>query len=57
MKNTQLAERYIELVRERYTEPKNEEILGCYVIEIDENDVAFTIEQEKIKILKKEEFS
>ena len=27
LKNTKLAEKYLELVRERYTEPKNEEIL------------------------------
>ena len=31
LKNTQLAEKYLELVRERYTEPKNEEIVGCFV--------------------------
>ena len=49
MKNTQLAERYIELVRERYTEPKNEEIMGCYVTDITENDVFFTIEQKEIR--------
>ena len=31
LKNTKLAEKYLELVRERNTEPKNEEILGCFV--------------------------
>ena len=31
LKNTQLAEKYLELVRERYTDPKNEEIVGCFV--------------------------
>ena len=38
LKNTQLAEKYFELVKERYTEPKNEEILGSFVNEIDEED-------------------
>ena len=34
LKNTKLAEKYLELVRERYTEPNNEEILGCFVTNI-----------------------
>ena len=34
LKNTKLAEKYLELVRERNTEPKNEEILGCFVTNI-----------------------
>ena len=38
LKNIQLAEKYLELVKERYTEPKNEEILGSFVNEIDEED-------------------
>ena len=38
LKNTELADKYLELVKERYTEPKNEEILGSFVNEIDEED-------------------
>ena len=34
LKNTKLAEKYLELVRERYTEPNNEKILGCFVANI-----------------------
>ena len=34
LKNTKLTEKYLELVRETYTKPKNEEILGCFVMNI-----------------------
>ena len=34
LKNTMLAEIYLELVRERYTEPNNDKILGCFVTNI-----------------------
>ena len=34
LKNTKLAEKYLELVRERYTEPNNDKILGCFVTNI-----------------------
>ena len=33
-KNTKLAEKYLELVRERYNEPRNKEILGYFVTNI-----------------------
>eukprot|EP00111_Clytia_hemisphaerica_P018557 TCONS_00054890-protein len=46
-KNTEIAELYIQLVRERYTNPKEEDILGCYVTEIEEEAVIFAIEQGK----------
>ena len=40
-------ERYKKLFREPYTKSKNEEIMGCYVTDISENDVVFfIIEQE-----------
>ena len=44
-KNTEIAELYIELVRERYTNPKEEDILGCFITEIEEEGVIFTVEQ------------
>ena len=44
-KNTEIAELYIELVRERYSNPKEEDILGCFITEIEEEGVIFTIEQ------------
>ena len=31
LKGTKFAEKYLDFVRERYTEPKNEKILGCFV--------------------------
>ena len=31
LKNTNLTEKYLELARDRYTKPKNEESLGCFV--------------------------
>ena len=31
LKNTNLSEKYLELARDRYTKPKNEESLGCFV--------------------------
>ena len=31
LKNTKLAEKYLEHARDRYTKPKNEESLGCFV--------------------------
>ena len=34
LKNTKLAEKYLELVRESYTKPKNEETLCCFVTNI-----------------------
>ena len=34
LKNTKLAEKYAELFRERYIEPENEEILGCFATNI-----------------------
>ena len=34
LKNTKLAEKYLELVRESYTKPKNEEILCFFVTNI-----------------------
>ena len=34
LKNTKLAEKYLELVRERYTKPNNDKILGCFVTNI-----------------------
>ena len=34
LKNTKLAEKYLELFRERYIEPENEEIIGCFVTNI-----------------------
>ena len=33
LKSAQLAERYLKLVQERYTEPPNEKILGSFVNE------------------------
>ena len=33
LKNAQLAERYLQLVKERYTEPKDEKILGSFITE------------------------
>lgn len=44
-KNTEIAELYIELVEERYADPKEEEILGCYVTDIEEEGVIFAIDQ------------
>ena len=44
-KNSEIVELYIELVRERYTIPKEEEILGCFIAEIEEEGVAFAIVQ------------
>ena len=44
-KNTEIAELYIELVSERYTNPKEEEILGCFVTDIEEESVPFAIVQ------------
>ena len=32
-KNAQLAERYLQLVKDRYTEPKDEKILGSFITE------------------------
>ena len=34
LKNTKFGEKYLELVRERCIEPKNEETLGCFVANI-----------------------
>ena len=34
LKSTKLAEKYSELFRERYIEPEDEEILGCFVTNI-----------------------
>ena len=34
LKSAQLAERYLKLVQERYTEPTNEKILGSFVTEV-----------------------
>ena len=39
--NTKIAEKYIELVNEKYTEPKEEAILGCYVTEIEASESVF----------------
>ena len=33
LNNAQLAERYLQLVKDRYTEPKDEKILGSFIIE------------------------
>ena len=44
MKNTEIAELYIKLVKERYTEPKEEEILGCYVTDIEDDEVVFEVQ-------------
>jgi len=43
-KNTEIAELYIELVKERYTEPKEEDILGCYVTDIEGDEVVFEVQ-------------
>ena len=53
LKNTKLAEKCLQLVRERerYTKPKNEEILGCFVTNIGtdmEKEIPATV-REKIK--------
>lgn len=34
LRNTKIAEKYLSLVKEKYTEPKEEEVLGTYVDEI-----------------------
>ena len=41
MKSTQIMEQYKKLFRKRYTEPKNEEIMECYITDISENNVFF----------------
>ena len=33
LKNAQLAERYLQLAKERYSEPANEKILGSFITE------------------------
>jgi len=33
LKNAQLVERYLQLVKDRYTEPKDEKILGSFITE------------------------
>ena len=34
LKNTKLAERYLELVKGRFSEPVNEKILGSFITEV-----------------------
>ena len=33
LKNAQLAERYLQLAKERYTKPTNEKMLGAFITE------------------------
>ena len=51
LKKYQARRKMLTLVRERYTEPKNEEILGCFVTNIGtdmEKEIPATV-REKIK--------
>ena len=34
VKNAQLAQRYLQLVKNRYSEPSNEKILGSFITEM-----------------------
>ena len=53
LKNTNLVEKYLELVKEKYTEPKNEKTIGCFVTNIDAStDIireAYDIQRKKSK--------
>ena len=53
LKNTQLAEKYLELVNQKYAEPKEEEILGSFVIEIENEEEALLNAREKKKTPKR----
>ena len=46
LKNSKLGEKYLELVKSKYTEPKNEEILGCFVTEAEETENPFRNENQ-----------
>ena len=55
--NIKLAEKYLELVKEKYTEPKNEEILGCFVTNIAAGVIQKAVgkESRKSKVLPKKQ--
>lgn len=47
LKNTQLVEKYLELVNQKYAEPKEEEILGSFVNDIENEKEALLGAREK----------
>ena len=46
LKKTKFAEKYLELMKEKSTEPKNEETLGCFVTNIGTDVIQETVGKE-----------